>query len=187
MKKSQTSRFTQSLHELQQVRAVTFCGIMGALAIVLKFVATIEIGQYIRIGFSNLPNVVVDFLFGPFTGAVFAGIMDIVKYMIRPAGAFFPGFTVSAAVGALIYGSFLYKRKPTLSRVLLADLCVKGLVNIGLNTLWLTMLYSRGFLAILPARIISNTVMLPIDTVIVFFTLNLTQKSCKIVFQGAKP
>lgn len=187
MEKNLLTRFALSLHELQKVRTVAVCGMMGALAVVLKSVATIEIGQYIRIGFSNLPNIIVDFLFGPVTGAVFAGIMDIVKYIIRPSGAFFPGFTISAVVGAFIYGSFLYKKKPTMIRVLLADLCVKGFVNIGLNTLWLTMLYSRGFMAILPARIVSNALMLPIDMMIVFFALNLTQKSCRIVFQSAKP
>ena len=171
--------FRESANELRKVQAIALCGIMGALAIVLGYVATIRIGDYIRVGFSFLPNVIIDFLYGPVVGGVFGGVMDIVKYLMNPTGPFFPGFTISAIVGAVIYGIILYRQKVTILRVFMAQLLVKVVVNLMLNTIWLVMLYGYGLAAILPGRIISNAVMLPIDTVITFVVLTFVQKNIK--------
>jgi hypothetical protein len=61
----------------------------------------------------------------------------------------------------------------------MAQLLVKVVVNLVLNTIWLVMLYGYGLAAILPGRIISNAVMLPIDTVITFVVLTFVQKNIK--------
>ena len=53
----ESSLFTKSelpsLNKLKQTKVLCFCGMMGALAVILGYVATIKIGQYIRIGFSG--------------------------------------------------------------------------------------------------------------------------------------
>ena len=49
-----------SLTQLKETKVLTICGLMGALAIILGQVATIKFGQYVRIGFSGLPNQIVD-------------------------------------------------------------------------------------------------------------------------------
>ena len=165
--------FRQSLREFKSVKTVAICGMMGALAIVLNYVATIKIGDYIRIGFSFTPNLIVYFLFGPAAGAVFGGVMDIVKYMLVPTGTFVPGFTLSAMVGAAIYGGILYRRRISWARIALAQFLVKLFVNIGLNSLWLLILNGRGLWAMLPGRILSNAIMLPIDIVISYGVLTL--------------
>ena len=169
--------FRDSANELRRVRVIALCGVMGALAIVLGFVATIRIGDYIRVGFSFLPNVIVDYLFGPVVGGIFGGAMDIIKYMMNPTGPFFPGFTISAVIGAVIYGTMLYRQKITILRVFAAQFIVKAVVNILLNTIWVIMLYGYGLAAVLPGRIISNAVMLPIDTVITYVVLQFIQKN----------
>ena len=61
---------------------------LGAVAIVLGSLS-IELGSTLRIGFSGIPNEIVHMLFGPVVGSVFAGTMDILKYLIKPTGAFF--------------------------------------------------------------------------------------------------
>lgn len=169
--------FGKSLRELKSVKAITICGIMAALAIILSYVATIRIGSYIRVGFSFLPNMVVDFLFGPVVGGLFGGILDIVKYFLNPTGAFFPGFTISAILGAMIYGLFLYGKKVTLARCLIPQIIVKAVINCGLNTLWLKILYGQAIAVLLPSRIVSNLCMLPIDVAIMYAALKLVQKS----------
>lgn len=168
--------FKESVRELKNVRAVALCGMMGALAIVLNYVATIRIGAYIRIGFSFLPNLILDVLFGPAVGALFGGAMDVIKYVLTPSGAFFPGFTLSAMLGAAIYGMILYNKKVTWQRLLLSHFLVKLIVNVGLNSLWLVMLYGQAFNVILPARVISNLIMLPIDVIISLFALTVVSR-----------
>ena len=171
--------FKDSVKELRNVQVLAVCGVMGALAIVLGYVATIRIGDYIRVGFSFLPNIIIDYLFGPVTGGLFGGAMDIIKYFLNPTGPFFPGFTISAIVGAVIYGMVYYRQKVTLPRIFAAHLLVKLFVNIGLNSIWIVMLYGQGLAAILPGRIVSNAVMLPIDTILTYVVLLFIQKNLK--------
>ena len=172
----------RSLSRLKETKVLTFCGMMGALAVVLGYVATIKFGQYIRIGFSGLPNQVVDYLFGPWIGAIFGGAMDVIKWFASGDGNFFPGFTITAMLGAIIYGFFLYKKPVKVLNVVLSQLTVKIVCNIILNTLWLNMLYGQAIAAILPGRIVSNAVMLPIDSFIMFVMLNVVNKVIRPYF-----
>ena len=162
-----------SVSKLAETKVLTCCGVMGALAIVLGYVATIKVGPYIRIGFSGLPNQIIDYLFGPIIGAIFGGTMDVVKWFVSGDGDFFFGFTLTAMVGAVIYGIFTYNKPVKLWRVVASQLLVKLICNIGLNTLWLNILYGKAFAAILPGRIVSNAIMLPIDVAITFFMLKV--------------
>ena len=160
----------ESSKELKKVQVLAACAMFAALAVILDYVASINIGPYIKIGFSGIPNQLVDLLFGPVTGGLFGGALDILKYIIHPTGTFFSGFTFSAILAAFLYGCFYYKKKLTLPRVLLAKGVVVLIVNVILNTLWLDMLYGKGFFALLPARALKNLIMWPIDSLI-FYTL----------------
>ena len=88
----------------------------------------------------------------------------------------FFGFTLDAILGGVIYGIFLYKKPLKWWRVFIPEVLVKVFINCGLNTLWVSMLYGKGFMALLPARVIKNAIMLPIDTVILFVALGLLLK-----------
>ena len=83
----------KSLQEFANLRTVVMCGLLAALAIILGYTTSINIGPYIKIGFSGIPNRVVDFLFGPVVGGIFGGVLDLLKFIIKPDGTFFPGFT----------------------------------------------------------------------------------------------
>ena len=105
--------FTCSFRQLKEAKTVTICAMLGAAAIVLGSLS-IEVGPTVRIGFSGIPNELVHYLFGPAAGSLFAGALDILKYMIKPTGGFFPGFTLVAMLAGVIYGSFYYKKPLTL-------------------------------------------------------------------------
>ncbi len=124
--KKWTDLFRDSVGELRAVPSLTACAMLAALALalILNSVASINIGPFVKIGFSAIPNQMVDFLFGPITGTLFAGVLDIVKYFLRPDGPFFFGFTFNAMLAAFIYGCFYYHRKLTFPRVLAAKLTV---------------------------------------------------------------
>ena len=181
-KKNWFEIFKLSLGEFRKLRVITFCGLMAALAIVLNYVASIQIGPYVRIGFSNVPNVIVDFLFGPAVGGIFAGVLDILKLMLKPSGAYFPGFTLSAVLGGLIYGFAFYRKPVSVKRVFLANLIVKVFDNIILNSLWLHIMYGKALAALLPARIVSNAVMLPVDTALFYLILKAADRTIRREF-----
>lgn len=172
--------YVDSLKEIKVTQNLVLCGMMAALAVVLNYTTSIYITPTIRIGFSGLPNRIVEFLFGPAVGAIFGGMLDILKYLLKPeGGAYFFGYTFNVMVAGIIYGSILYRRPIKLWRVLAAELLTKVIVNCGLNTLWLSILNGNAFMAILPARVIKNCIMLPIDTCVIFFTLTFVQQIIK--------
>ncbi len=169
--------YSDSFKELKVTHNLVLCGLMAALAVVLNYTTSIFITPNIRIGFSGLPNRVVEYLFGPWVGAVFGAALDILKYLLKPdGGAFFFGYTFNVMVAGVIYGSVLYKKPVRLWRILIAEFLVKAIVNCGLNTLWLAVLNGNAFMAILPARALKNVIMLPIDAAILFFTLTFVTK-----------
>ena len=161
--------FTRSLRELRSVRSLAVISMFGAVSIVLSSM-TLVISSYVQIGFSTIAQQAVYAMFGPGCGFFFAAAMDILKWMIRPTGPFFPGYTLNACAAALIYGYFYYEHKITVRRVLLAEFLVSLICNMLLGTLWITMLYGKSFMAILPLRVFKNLIMLPINTLI-FYTL----------------
>ncbi len=171
--------YKASLQELSVTKNIVFCGLMAALAIVLGMVATISIGQYIRIGFSGLPNRMVDFLFGPVVGCLFGGALDILKYFLKPTGPYFFGFTLNAMLSGVIYGSILYRKPLSWKRVIFSEFLVKLFINCILGTYWLSMLYGNAFLVLLPARLFKNVIMLPFDCIILYFTLNYVGQAAK--------
>ncbi|MCI8314962.1 MAG: folate family ECF transporter S component [Lachnospiraceae bacterium] len=177
IKKRYTECSSDAFQQLKITHNLVLCGLMAALAVVLNYTTSIFITPNIRIGFSGLPNRVVEYLFGPCIGAIFGGMLDILKYLLKPdGGAFFFGYTFNVMVAGIIYGTILYRRPVRLWRIFIAEFLTKAIVNCGLNTLWLAVMNGNAFLAILPARVIKNIIMLPIDTAILFFTLTFVSK-----------
>ena len=161
--------FTDSSKELKSVRTVTVCAMLAALAVILGMFS-IQIGNYIRIGFATIPNGVVSCLFGPVVGGLFAGMLDVLKYIVKPTGAFYPPMTLVVVLAGVLYGLFYYKKPLTLPRILAAKFTVMLICNVILNTLCLSDLYGNAFFVLLPARALKNLIMWPIDSVI-FYTV----------------
>lgn len=135
----------------------------------------------LRIGFGFLPVAMLGIMYGPlWAGAAYA-LGDILGMMIFPAGPYFPGFTVSALLTGMVYGLILHNHQVTWKRVLLASSVVCIVVNLGLDTYWLSMLMGKGILALLPARIIKTAVMLPIQLVLIPVVWNRLLSKVKLI------
>lgn len=170
------NNYLASMNELKSTRNIALCGLMGALAVVLEYTTSIAIGPTIKIGFSGYPNRIIEFMLGPYAGAIFGAALDILKYFLKPdGGAFFFGYTLNVMVAGIIFGTMLHKKPVRIWRIFTAEFLVKLVVNCGLNTLWISMLGGKAFMAVLPPRIIKNAIMLPIDTMLLFFVLTFVQ------------
>ena len=112
----------------------------------------------------------------------FGRVLDILKLILKPSGAYFPGFTLSAVLGGLIYGFAFYRKPVSVKRVFVANLIVKVFDNIILNSLWLHIMYGKALAALLPARIVSNAVMLPIDTALFCLILKAADRTIRKEF-----
>lgn len=166
--------FRNSLKEFKNVRSLSIMAMLMAITIVLGYFS-IQIGNYIKIGFAAIPHELASIFFGPVAGAIYGAASDIIKYVIRPTGPFFPGFTISGIASGFIYGLILYKRPYKFHRVLIANILVALIVNLGMNTYWLSILYGKGFMLILPGRIVKEVIMCGVNTVLTMVVLNATR------------
>lgn len=175
--------FRRSAGEIKKLQKLVFCGLMAAIAIILSATTTIKLGPYLRIGFSAYPHRIVDYLFGPVVGIIFGGMMDVLSYFLADGeGMFFFGYTFNAMLAGLICGVLLYRKPVQLWRIVVAQFLLKMLVNVVLGTLWSSMLYGYGFMAILPARLIKNLVQWPVDSAILYVILQTVSKTVKRVW-----
>ena len=71
----------------------------------------------------------------------------------------------------------IYKRPLSIGRIILANSVVAVVVNLLLNTYWLTLLYGDAYLALLPARAVKQLVMLPIDIILFYITAKLLART----------
>lgn len=145
--------------------------LLVALEIILTRFLSIETPT-LRIGFGFLPVAVMAILYGPWwTGA--AGVAgDLIGMTLMPKAAFFPGFTLTAFLTGVFYGLFLHKKEITWLRVLAASAFVNVVCSLGLDTLWLSIMYGDAFLALLPFRLVKAAIMIPLQTVLVYLVWN---------------
>lgn len=148
-----------------QLTALACVALLIALSIIFtRFIAINT--QFLRISVGMLPVAIAGMAFGPVWGVLCGVIADVLGMMIFPSGAYFPGFTLTAALTGLVYAIFVYKKEASIVRILLASVVVCICLNLLLDTVWLNMMYGSGFIAILPPRIIKCVLNIPIYTVI---------------------
>ena len=148
---------------ITDVRVLAGAGMLSAIAIVLGFFK-IPLTQIIELRFQSLPIAAAGYLFGPACGGIVGFIADVGGYLIRPTGPFFPGFTLTSILSGVIFGLILHGKKPTLQRILAAQIVHTLLCGLLLNSLWLSLLYGRGFIAAMSARFVKELIMIPVNT-----------------------
>ena len=168
--------FVRSLHELKSTRCLALTALLIAINIALDLLGlTIKLPPNLRIGFGFLCNAAVGMLFGPVVGMMAGVCTDVLGYFAGnlTMGAYFPGYTLTAITAGLFWGLWLYPRKLTVWRALGAKACINLFYNIGLNTLWLTITGGKAMGALLALRVPKNLLMLPIETVLLYFGVKL--------------
>ena len=138
-----------------------------ALEIVLTRFCSINTA-FLRIGFGFLPVAMVAIMFGPIYSSIAYAVGDILGMLIFPTGGgYFPGFTLTAFLTGLVFGIVLHGTQITPKRTLIASLIVVLVLNLGLDTLWLTILMGQGYLALLPMRLIKCAFAIPVQTFLI--------------------
>lgn len=164
--------FRASAKELRRVRSLVTIAMLLALQIILGAL-TLQLDSSIQITFDYLPLCVTAMFFGPVPAMLSGALADLLSFIIRPTGAFNPGFMLTAAVNGLIYGLFFYKKnfdKPwkLLLAAALSRLIAVIIGNICLNSLWLILMYGQGAWAWIPGRILKNVIEYPVSVLLLF-------------------
>ena len=170
------SQFSDSARALRRAQTLALTGVMLAAQIALSSYGSIRLTDSLWISLGHLALAPTAMLFGPVVAGMQGALSDILSYILRPSGPYFPGFTLSALLGGVIYGMALYKAKPTAPRVVIGRLVVVVLLNILLNTVFLMMLYGASRLATMPARAIKSLLQWPVDCILLMAVCRLVQR-----------
>ena len=99
--------------------------------------------------------------------------LENLSFILYPDGAYFPGYTLTAMLGSLIYSLCLYQKKITITRIAIAKTINNYLVNVAIGSLWSSMLYGNAYIVYATKSLIKNTILLPIEIVLLVVVLNL--------------
>ena len=98
--------------------------------------------------------------------AVCAGLGDLIGSLLFPTGAYFPGFTLTAAVGGAIFGLALHKQRPGVLRCFLTALCNGVVVSMVLNTAMISFVFGPKLWPLFMTRLPQFGVMLAVQTLV---------------------
>ena len=152
--------------ELKDLRKLTFAALMIAMCIVLAQIPSIHLPGETRVSWGFLARSTCAWVCGPVLGVIFALAEDTLSFVLTGGGGYpyFPGYTLTTVLGVLTYALFLYRAKPTVLRIASAKL-LTNVQNVLLGTLWSSILSGKAWLVLAPARAIKNTIMFPVQTV----------------------
>lgn len=146
-------------------KSIVLAGIFVAASIILtRFLGFMILGGTIRISLGSVPIALSGIMLGAVGGTLVGIVADLVGVLLVPQGAFFPGFTLSSALTGLIPALFVHKFYAD-KNISFGKICILTgistlvstlVVSIGLNTLWLSILFKKGFMVLLPERILSS-------------------------------
>lgn len=164
-----------SAKNLKSVRYLALMAAFIALKIILS-ATYIPVSENLRIGISFLVVALEASIVGPVAGMVSGAVTDVLSFIIFPNGPFFPGYTLTAMMGELFYALLLYNREITVVRIVIAKILNNYIVNVGLGSLWSSMLYGNAYVVYFARSIIKNTIMLPIEVILLVVLFNLLGK-----------
>lgn len=155
MNKIDKKNFTKQLCALALLIAVGV--VLGRLVPVISVWNT-------KIEFSFVAVMLAACIAGPIGGMVTGALIDFIGAILVPTGPYFPGFTATAALTGLVFGLLLYK-KCNIGRIVIAVLSTQIVCGFLLNTLFISILYTKAFTVLLATRAIQVVVMSVIEIV----------------------
>lgn len=138
-------------------------GMLVAIEIVLSRFLSISAWN-LKIGFGFAPVVVAAVLYGAVPAAIVGGLGDFLGAILFPIGAYFPGFTLTAALTGLVFGLFLHKGQ-TVARIGGAVAVNQLVLSLLVNTLWISVLYDSPYVPLFFTRILQAAVMVTVQLV----------------------
>ncbi len=189
MRMNENQAYSSFTKKQNPVFVLVSLSMLTALQVVLSRFLSIET-PFVKIGTGFVPVMLAGSLFGPLGGLIVGGVSDLVGAILFPFGAYFPGFTLTAAFSGLVYG-WMLRGKPALSKILTAYLITTVVVTLGFNTLFTAILYVKGtdpwhvkYLASLSTRLTQAAIMLFIQAAFTYLLLNqlsLTERIQKAI------
>ncbi|HZJ58035.1 MAG TPA: folate family ECF transporter S component [Clostridia bacterium] len=166
-----------------RIRNVSLAGLFVALSIVLArfFAGDILLAgtSVLRISFGPVPIYLSGMLLGPVYGAMTGILADSLGYLVKPLGAYFPGFAINGALSGIIPALLAkyYREKESWARLFLIVVPTEIITSIFLTPLWLSMMMDKAFIAFIPSNLISRIFLVPAYVALIKTVLKLSKQA----------
>lgn len=168
------ARLQRAAAALHDPHTLALAAVLAALNLAVNQLS-IPVSAYLEISFDFLASAATGYLCGPWVAALSGVATDLLGYVLRPNGPYFPGFTLSALLLGIVYGLWYYRRPVRLWRVIACKLTVTLAFNFFLTPLWLHIMYGQAFVLLSSMRLIKNAVKFPVDVALLMLVL----KACE--------
>ena len=158
--------------QMKNIRVLAACALLIALTIAITTLY-IPLPNNLHVFFDYSPKALCAMVCGPVAALGVGFVMDILGFLARPMGAFFPGYTVTTMVAMLIYALGFYGQKFTVPRIAITKLAVNVICNIGLNSLWNSILMGKAFVVFLAGSATKNLLLWPIEVLVMVIVFRL--------------
>ena len=155
-------------------RALVLAAIFSAMNIILTRAGVIMLfGGLVRLSFGKIPLILSGLFLGPLAGA-FAGLVgDVLGVIINSHGApmIHPGFTLSSVLTGAVPGIIVIlsrRKRSSLFNVITSNIIVLILVNLLLDTLWLSQMYGNPYTVVFQTRLIPHIIIAAINIVVTY-------------------
>ena len=155
------------------VLKLTRIALLMAVEIVLSRFVSIAT-PVTKIGVAFIPLSMIGMLYGPLYGGIAGALCDFIGAILFPIGAYFPGYTLTAALSGATYGLFLQNGgAKSWTKITVCSLIINLIYQLGINTYWTTLFTGKGYLALLPTRMFSNVVLAPFEIIVIYYTYKI--------------
>lgn len=151
--------------DLNNIKVICIISLIVALHVVISSLY-IPVGENLRIYFSFIPMSIASAIGGPIFSIIYGFLVDILGCIIHPSGPYFPGYTLNSMLAALIFSLFLYRTKITVFKIVISKLTINVIVNIGLGTLWSSIIFNKGYYYFFVKSMVKNILILPIEIIL---------------------
>jgi ECF transporter S component (folate family) len=148
--------------QFANLRMVCVAAMFIALRVILKL-CTVSITNSVHVEIDFLADALGSALFGPLMGLACGAITDTINAVCFPVGPYFMPFILQEMLGSFLFGLFFWRRKLTVSRILVAKCADTVLCNMILNSLLLMWLYGGNFAFMTLPRFVKNISFYPVE------------------------
>lgn len=159
---------------MSKTRKIAFIGMFVAMEIALTRFAALMPSTVTRISLSFIAFGSAGLLFGPKFTMLSALIGDLIGATLFPQGTYVIGFTISAVLTGYLFGQL--KKHNKTHEVVGILLLITLVVEIGMNTLWLSQMFNVSFIPMLVSRVIGILINLGLRLLILLPLINQLKK-----------
>ncbi len=167
--------FAESFGTLKSAKTIVITAMLIAITIVLdQPFLSLRFGNGLKLNFIFVPVMLCASFYGPVVCAAMCVIGDVMG-VILSGQAVLPQLIIVEIVRGVLMGCIMFRRKPTLARIVAAQSVANLFVNMCLNTamlIWAGYLSAQNVFLSVGTRVLKNIAFLPVEIIILFLLLN---------------